>query len=101
MAKKNEDKILKLSKPYAFEEHTYQELDFSGLDDITVEDMIQATDFLTNNNRVSVIQESDLQYCLYIASNATKIPYEFFMKLRPRDAMKVKNKVRTAFFGEE
>lgn len=101
MAKKNDDNILKLSKPYAFEEHTYQELDFSRLDDITVEDMIQATDFLTNNNRVAVIQESDLQYCLYIASNATKIPYEFFMQLRPRDAMKVKNMVRRAFFGEE
>ena len=49
MAKKatDDDMILKLSRPYAFEEETIEELDFSGFDDISTKDMIEASDVLT------------------------------------------------------
>lgn len=103
MAKKatDDDMILKLSRPYAFEEETIEELDFSGFDDISTKDMIEASDVLTRAGRVVAMPEMDLQYCLYLAAFATGKPHEFFDQLKARDAVKVKNKIRNCFFVEE
>jgi hypothetical protein len=103
MAKKatDDDMILKLSRPYAFEEETIEELDFSGFESVTTKDMIEASDVLTKSGRVVVNPEMDLQYCLYIAAFATGKPHEFFDQLKVRDAVRVKNKIRNCFFGSE
>lgn len=99
--KVDDDTILKLTKTYMFEGESISELDFSGFDDITVEDMIQASDMLTKSGRVVVNPEMDVQYCLYIAACATHKPHEFFKLLKPRDVTRVKNRVRAGFFGQE
>ena len=38
---------VKFSKPYRFEDKTYKEIDLSGLDNLTAEDMIAADKYLT------------------------------------------------------
>lgn len=94
--------VLQLTRPYEFEGETVTELDFSGFEDnVTMDDMIRAADMLTNRGRVVVNPEADLQYCLYIAACATHKPHEFFNLLKPRDAMRVKYKVRNLFFVGE
>ena len=93
--------IIKLSKIYQFEENKISEIDLSGLDNISANDMIKANKVLQNSGTVSIMPESNLEYCLIIAASATGIPVEFFKGLVPRDALKVKNKVTTFFYGEE
>ena len=98
---KDDDVIVKFVNSYEFEGETITELDFSGMDDITAKDMIQANNLLTRSGRVVAVPEMDLQYILFIAHLATHKPLEFFDKLKPRDAVKVKNKVTNYFFGDK
>lgn len=93
--------ILKLTRTYEFEGEQISELDFSGFEDLSTEDMIQASDMLTRAGRVAINPEMDVQYCMYIAACATKKPHEFFKQLKLRDVVRVKNKVRNLFFGSE
>ena len=95
-----EENIIKLSKTYDFEGEKIQELDFSGLENVTADDMIKANKVLASSGTVSVLPENDLHYTLIIAASATGHPIEFFKSLKPRDAIKVKNKVTSFFFGE-
>ena len=93
--------ILELTREYEFEGEKIRELDFSGFDDITTNDMIEASDVLTRAGRVVLNPEMDVQYCMYIAASATHRPHEFFDMLKARDVVRVKNKVRSYFFGRE
>ena len=63
--------------------------------------MIEASDVLTRAGRVVLNPEMDVQYCMYIAASATHRPHEFFDMLKARDVVRVKNKVRSYFFGRE
>ena len=86
-----EENIIKLSKTYDFEGEKIQKLDFSGLENVTADDMIKANKVLASSGTVSVLPENDLHYTLIIAASATGHPIEFFKSLKPRDAIKVKN----------
>ncbi|MCU6685665.1 phage tail assembly protein [Dorea acetigenes] len=97
----SEDKIVKLTKEYNFEGEKISKLDFSGLENITADDMIRANKVLTSSGTVSIMPENDLHYTLIIAASATGYPIEFFKGLSPRDAIKVKNTVTSFFYGEE
>ena len=90
------ENILKLSKVYKFEE-----IDMSGMENLTADDMIKANRVLSSSGNVSVLQETSLEYAITIAASATGLPIEFFKGLCPKDAIKVKNKVTSFFFGEE
>lgn len=94
------ENVIKLSRTYEFEGEKIQELDFSGLENVTADDMIKANKVLASSGTVSVLPENDLHYTLIIAASATGHPIEFFKSLKPRDAIKVKNKVTSFFFGE-
>ena len=95
------ESIVNLSKTYDFEGDKISELDFSGMENVTAEDMIKANKVLASSGTVSVLPENDLHYTLIIAASATGYPIEFFKALKPKDAIKVKNKVTSFFFGEE
>lgn len=95
------ESIVKLSKTYDFEGDKISELDFSGMENVTAEDMIKANKVLASSGTVAILPENDLHYTLIIAASATGYPIEFFKALKPRDAIKVKNMVTGFFFGEE
>ena len=102
IAKQEENKMLpNLSKEYDFEGKKIKQIDLSGLDDITAEDMIQANRVLTNNGTVAVLTETTLEYDLIIAASASHLPIEFYKRLKPVDAIAVKNRVTSFLFGEE
>ncbi len=96
-----EENVLKLSKVYDFEGHKVSEIDMSGLEDITANDMIKANKVLNSSGNVTVLPETNLEYTLVIAASATDYPIEFYKTLKPKDAIKVKNLVTSFFFGEE
>ena len=95
------DMIIKFEKTYEFEGEKIDRVDMSGIEDITVNDMIKANKILTNAGNISVMPETSLEYAIVIASFATGKPIEFFKQLIPKDGMKIKNKVMGFTFAGE
>lgn len=95
------DPIVKFSKTYEFEGARISEVDLSGIETLTAEDMFKAQQNLMIQNHISVQLESDPKYCILIASYATELPSEFFNQLSIKDATKVKNKVSAYFFASD
>jgi hypothetical protein len=100
-AEASADAVLTLSKAYAFEGQTISEIDLSGLANLTAEDMIAADKYLTRNGTVATMPEMTLEYACFIASRAAALPVEFFRRLSPRDAIKLKNRVTSFFYGAD
>lgn len=95
----DDKKTVELSRTYKFEGEEISTLHFSGLEDITASDMIQANNIMMDNGTNVVIPENTLYFALIIASDTTGLPLEFFMQLRPRDAMSVRRFVSNYFFS--
>jgi len=93
------DNVVKLTKPYKFEGNEYTEVELSGLENITARDMIEANRMHDRSGGFSFMPELSMEYALVIASRASKHPIEFYYGLPPRDALRVKNKVTSFFFG--
>lgn len=97
----DEEMILQLSRTYEFEGKEISQVDFSGMEELTADNMIKANTIMTKSGHAAIMTENDMYYTLLLAADATGIPIEFFRMLKPRDAIKVKNKVTSFFFGEE
>lgn len=89
-AQENTEKIIvKLDRPYVFEETEYQEIDLTGLRRLTIQDAIDAQRQLFGEQEVAaaVLCETTTAFARTIATKATGLPVEFF-KLMPRGVMK-------------
>lgn len=95
------DPVVKLSKTYEFEEARINEVDLSGIDNLTAKDMFKAQQAMTMQNHIAVQLESDPVYCKLIAAFASQLPSEFFDELSLKDFTKIKNKVSAYFFAQE
>lgn len=95
------DYVVKFSKTYEFEGARISDIDLSGIENLTAEDMFKAQQSLTMQQHVSVQLESDPKYCILVAAYATQLPSEFFNKLSIKDAAKVKNRVSAYFFASD
>lgn len=93
--------LVKLGKPYKFEGNTYTEIDLAGMDSLTAMDMIAAEKHLNRSGVFSPLPEMTTEYVQFMASRATGYPIEFFKGLPPRDAVKLKNRVTSFFYGED
>lgn len=93
--------LVKFSKPYKFEGQTYEEIDLAGMDSLTAEDMIAAEKHLMRSGVFSPLPEMTVEYVQFIAARASGQPVEFFKGLPPKDAIKVKNRVTSFFYGED
>lgn len=101
IAEEKNEMIIELVNTYDFEGEKINKIDMSGLEDITANDMIKANKVLTASGGVSMMPETNLEYCLIIAAGVTGRPVEFFKSMKPHDAIKIKNAVTNFFFGEE
>ena len=89
-AQENAEKIIvKLDRPYVFEETEYQEIDLTGLRRLTIQDAIDAQRQLFSEQEVAaaVLCETTTAFARTMATKATGLPVEFF-KLMPRGVMK-------------
>lgn len=87
------DLILSLSRTYTFDDQEISTLDLSPVAELTANDLIQAQKILTSRNYVATNANTDLYFCMTLASIATGLPVEFFLALKMRDANAVKNRV--------
>lgn len=93
--------LIIFKKPYVFDGTEHASIDLSGLDNLKASDMIAANKVLDRSGSFSFLPEMSLQYACIIAAKATKLPIEFFNGLHPKEAVKVKNKVVSFFFGQD
>jgi hypothetical protein len=93
--------LITFKKPYVFDGTEHMSIDLSGLDNLKASDMIAANKVLDRTGSFSFLPEMSLQYACIIAAKATKLPIEFFNGLHPKEAVKVKNKVVSFFFGQD
>ena len=97
-----ESLLIKFHKPYKFEGNEYTEIDLSGLDDLSAQDMIAVNKHMKRTNPgIDVMPEVSLEYALNLAAKACKQPVEFFLNLPPKEAMRVKSCVTGFLFGSE
>lgn len=93
--------IVKLAKPYVFEDKTYNEIDLTGLEDLTASDLIQAEKMFVNSGNIPILSEMTLEYACQICTTATGLPVEFFKRLPAKVASKIKVVVRNFLNAEE
>lgn len=92
---------VKFTRPYVFEGKTYNSINLEGLETLTSKDMREAESWLTKKGIVSAAPEMSMEYACFIASRVTDLPIEFFERLHPKNAIKVKNRVTNFFYGED
>jgi hypothetical protein len=102
MARKREVESLKItfSKPYTFEEKTYDEVDLSGLEKLNGEALEETQSALDAMGVAYTMPEINYTYIMLLAARATALPLEFFEGLPMKDALKVKAKVQSYFFAD-
>lgn len=94
--------IIKLKNPYKFEGKEYNEIDLSGLENISAKDMIAVNKYMDRTaTGIQVLPEVSLEYACVIASKVTSLPVEFFLGLPGKTSMKLKNRVMGFLFGSE
>lgn len=97
----DEETTIVLTQTYHFEEEEISCLDFSGMENVTADTLIKANRIAAAQGHAAILPEQDLFHTLLIGADVTGLPIEFFKQLKARDAIKVKNKVTSFFFGEE
>ena len=90
-----------LSKEYDFEGEKIKEIDFSGANDINANNMVKIDRILAQSgNNVAVSTESTMAYALCFAAECTIYPIEFYQRLSPPDAIRVKVRVQNFLNGQ-
>lgn len=100
-AEEDDRLVLPLSKEYQFEDRKYTEIDLHGLEDLTAADLIKVNRHLSMTGNVDYQKEMSLEYACELAAAGTELPIEFFMGLKPKDALKLKSRVTIFLYGAE
>lgn len=93
--------LVVFKKPFIFEGVSYEEVDLSGLEELSAQDMIAANKIMERSGSVNAMPELSLEYACIISARATGKPVEFFKALPPREAVKIKNRVTNFLYGED
>lgn len=96
----DEEITVVLSRTYQFEGKEISQLDFSGMENVTADNLIKANKMAAAAGAAAILPEQDLYHTLLIGAEVTGLPIEFFKQLKARDAIKVKNMVTSFLFGE-
>lgn len=96
-----EELFIKLNKPVIFEGKTYNEIDLTGMNEISASDMVAVARRLNKSGNTDIVPEMSLEYALNMAAEAAHLPVEFFMQLKPYVAMKVKQVVTNFLYKQE
>jgi hypothetical protein len=87
---KNEYLVV-FKKPYSFEGKEYKEVDLSGIEHLTTEDLTSADKIYTTQGNASAMSELTVGYACILAAQATSQPLEFFQGLPANEGIKIKN----------
>ncbi|WP_087064432.1 phage tail assembly protein [Intestinibacillus massiliensis] len=92
-------RVVVLQKPFTFEGKEYKTVDLGGLENLSTVDLIEVQRVFQAQNIHPIIPEIDYSQCCMLAARATKLPYEFFLKLPANDGASVKNVVSNFLFN--
>lgn len=98
---KEDDFIIRFSKPYRFEGKTYAGVDLSGLKNLKAKDLWKVNRNYRNAGNASVLPEIDAEYTARVAAMASNLPIEFFENMPLYEATKIKAKVSGFFMEKE
>lgn len=93
------DMYVKFSKPYIFEDDTYDGLDMSCLENLTTDDLTEIEKKFYKQGIASFNPENTAVYAKIVAWKATGLPIEFFNQLPVRDMLKIKSRVVNFFYS--
>ena len=93
------DMYVKFSKPYVFEDDTYEGLDMSCLENLNTDDLTEIEKKFYKQGIASFNPENTATYAKIVAWKATGLPIEFFNQLPIKDMMKIKNRVVNFFYN--
>lgn len=99
----DDDLVVRFNRPYSFEGKDYDEIDLSGLESLTANDMIAVSRLsgVKAPGTFDPMPEVSINYLLAVAARAAKQPVEFFNGLPLKEALKVKNMVMGFMFGSD
>ena len=93
--------LVVFKKPFIFEGSSYDNVDLSGLEELSAADMIAVNKTIERGGTVNVLPEMSLEYACLISARATGKPVEFFKALPPKEALKIKNRVTNFLYSED
>lgn len=93
------DMYVKFSKPYVFEDETYEGLDMSCLENLTSDDLTEIEKKFYKQGIASFNPENTATYAKIVAWKATGLPIEFFKYLPVKDMLKIKSRVVNFFYN--
>lgn len=85
--------VVKLTNVYRFEGRDYDQIDLSGIKELTTVDLQAIDKIFYGDGNIAPINEMSNSYCMLAASRASKLPIELFESLKANDSVKVKNSV--------
>ena len=89
----------KLDGPLEFNGLTAEEMDLTGLLDMTLDDMNGLYDtYAALGGAGMVMQESTLRFAQLTAASVTGFPIEMIGRLKAKDAIKLKNRIYRFFY---
>lgn len=92
------NKKIALNKTYTCDGNEIKDLDLSGLNNLTSQDLIDANRIYTAQTGMPPLSEADMLYTFLIAYKVTNLPIDFFTSLSAKDGMKVKSAVSNFLF---
>lgn len=96
-----ESLVLKLTKPYVFEGRTYEELDLSGLENVTA-GTLESVGRQVNKKNPGInpaVLEMSTPFCHMLAGRVAKLPLEFFQRLPAKDGIALKSLITNFLYG--
>ncbi|MCM1500647.1 MAG: phage tail assembly protein [Clostridium sp.] len=93
------DMYVKFSKPYVFEDDTYNGLDMSCLENLTTDDLTEIEKKFYKQGVASFNPENTATYAKIVAWKATGLPIEFFNQMPVKDMLKIKSRVVNFFYN--
>jgi len=89
------DLLVKFSNTYRFEDMIIEEIDLSGLKELTTMDVTAAEKIYFSGGNFAPVSELTAAYCITLAAQGCKYPLELLQALKANDTTKIKNKVST------
>jgi hypothetical protein len=97
--------IINFKKPFVFEGKEHASVDLTKLEDWSTDDLIRVgkTYAKISGNEINpmgaILPESDLEYDIFVASEASGLPLEFFKKLPANESGKLRTAIISFFLG--
>lgn len=90
--------VIIFSKPYEYECVKHNEIDLSGLEGLSTDDLLTAENLYHRAGGNAANPETTTMYSMILAHIASNKPLEFFGKLPAKEGLKIKREVYSFLF---